>query len=107
MFDRTNLDILADYEGKDSYEDLRSYTKWKRTGEIKSLIKDSGVNKLYSNDIAPDDIGQGGLGDCWFLSSLSVLARNPSRIRRLFGTQNAINEYGVYYVNMTINGEPI
>ena len=32
----------------------------------------------------PDDVCQGGLGDCYFLSSLSVLAEHPDLIRFLF-----------------------
>ena len=91
MFDRTNLDTLAECElkghpdGNKSYFPLRKYTDWKRTGQIGSLIKDTGVNKLYSNEIVPDDIGQGSLGDCWFLSAISVLAREPRNIHKLFG----------------------
>ena len=38
------------------------------------------------NEIDPNDILQGELGDCYFLSSLSAIAEHPERIQRLFET---------------------
>lgn len=44
------------------------------------------------------------MGDCYFLSVLSVLAENPQRIRNLFINDQA-NEYGVYGIRINKNGE--
>ncbi len=44
------------------------------------------------------------LGDCYFLSVLSVLAEVPHRIMRMFIT-DVTNEFGVYAVKLTKNGE--
>lgn len=41
--------------------------------------------------ISPSDIKQGALGDCYFLSSLSVIAEKPSRIKSLINT-NEVSE---------------
>ena len=45
-----------------------------------------------------DDVFQGSLGDCYFLSSLSSLAEKPDRIRRLFISKKANETCGVYCV---------
>ena len=55
------------------------------------------------NDVDPNDIRQGKLGDCYFLCALSSLAERPSLITRLFDTEEP-NEYGVYAVWLNING---
>ena len=34
--------------------------------------------------VSPNDIKQGELGDCYFLSSVSVIAENPERIKKMF-----------------------
>ena len=54
--------------------------------------------------MTPDDIKQGLLGDCYFLSILSALAEVPDRITRLFLTDR-INDYGIFAVNIKKNGE--
>jgi hypothetical protein len=58
---------------------------------------------LFDNDAEPDDIAQGELGDCYFLSALSVLAEDPKRIARLF-EDHMPNEYGVYCATFYPNG---
>jgi hypothetical protein len=43
---------------------------------------------FFANDVDPNDIIQGyngGSANCYFLSALSNLARNPSRIKQIFG----------------------
>lgn len=63
-----------------------------------------GKVELFKDSIEPNDIQQRGLGDCYFLSCLSMLAENPNRVRRLFASQT-LNEQGIFGVNMTKNGE--
>eukprot|EP00727_Mastigamoeba_balamuthi_P002509 m51a1_g12255 putative calpain family cysteine protease (841) ;mRNA; r:164287-169163 len=60
--------------------------------------------KLYFEGIAPDDIEQGALGDCYFLSALSVLAEKPARIKRLF-RHHVSNDVGAYLVVLHPDGE--
>ena len=59
---------------------------------------------VFSSAIHPNDIEQGLLGDCYFLSALSALAEWPERIRNLFVTQNT-NQAGVYTMRLFVNGE--
>ncbi|EAR83765.2 calpain family cysteine protease (macronuclear) [Tetrahymena thermophila SB210] len=58
-----------------------------------------GLGKL----ISPNDIQQGMLGDCYFLSALSCLAQEPHRILNLFITRKT-NKYGIYCVKICHDG---
>lgn len=55
--------------------------------------------QLFVDDIDPNDIKQGQLGDCWFLSALSSLAERPGMVRRLFITQE-YNKEGIYKIKL-------
>ena len=59
--------------------------------------------RLFSDKIEPGDILQGELGDCYFLSSLAVLAERPDRIRALF-RHHIPNTCGAYCVTLYFNG---
>jgi calpain-15 len=59
---------------------------------------------IFNKDIGPGDIKQGELGDCYFLSVLSVLAEKPHLIQRLFLTPT-INKNGCYSVFLCESGE--
>jgi calpain-15 len=54
--------------------------------------------------IEPGDIKQGLLGDCYFLSVLSILAEHPLRIKNLFKSQYR-NDQGIYGVKLLNKGE--
>jgi hypothetical protein len=55
--------------------------------------------------ISADDIAQGELGDCWFLSAVAVLAHSrPSLIQKLF-LVTEVNEEGVFAVRLWCDGE--
>jgi len=60
--------------------------------------------KLNREGYNPDDIMQGSLGDCWFLSSLAVLAQYPHHIRKIILTKE-MNEQGCYQVRLFENGK--
>ena len=76
----------------------RNYT-WKRPEEV------YGRHNYVIYDVpGPSDITQGNCGDCYYLASLSALAENPDRIKRIFLTQE-VNDAGCYAVQMYINGE--
>lgn len=54
-------------------------------------------------DIEPNDIKQGSMGNCYFLSALSVLAEHGHRITKLF-VSDQVNDSGVYGVYVNKNG---
>lgn len=84
----------------------------KKTKKIKikgtkgvSNFKDVETPEMFNN-IGPDSIRQGALGNCYLGSTLAVLAENPNRIKNLFLT-NEYNEFGVYGIKITKNGRSV
>lgn len=71
---------------------------WKRVTEIKPKWE------LFEGKIEFDDVKQGQLGDCYFLSAISALAEYPYIIREKFRT-NKFNNYGYYEMIFFIDGE--
>ena len=51
-----------------------------------------------------NDLCQGRVGDCWFLSALAVVAERPDLILRLFGKYTQLNEFGICQVNLFLDG---
>ena len=60
--------------------------------------------KIIKKDIKPNDIKQGYLGACYFLSTLAALADHPEIIERLL-VNKEINDYGCYSVRICNMGE--
>lgn len=73
--------------------------EWARPGEIFNgedfCIFDSSIN--------PNDIAQGMLGNCYYLSAIAAVAENASRVKKIFLNQS-VNSPGVYCVALCING---
>ena len=73
----------------------------------------SGPNPTLFDDVpSPDDVKQGQLGDCYFLSSLSVLAERPDLIRYLFDcgdlddlASDQMMKFGCYRMKVCIGGQ--
>jgi hypothetical protein len=72
---------------------------WKRPHEFMH-----GRPRLFNDNIDPNDIRQGSLGNCWFLAAIASLAENPALVRRLFITDE-YNEFGIYQLRICKNGE--
>ena len=60
--------------------------------------------KMYQGGISSEDIKQGELGDCYFLSTLSALAEWPHRIEKLIVSKD-VNPLGCYAVRICDMGE--
>ena len=63
-----------------------------------------GRYEVFLDNIEPNDIKQGLLGDCWLMCALASLAERPQLVQRLFLTKE-VNKYGVYRVRLCKNGE--
>ena len=71
---------------------------WRRASEFMNRAE-----MAVFKGIDPNDIRQGSMGNCYFLSALSVLAEHGQRIAKLFATDQ-INDSGAYGVYVNKNG---
>lgn len=89
----------------DEVDDLMDLgpVEWRRAADIPALVDADGKLHLFAGAIEPNDIKQGQIGDCYFLSSLAALAEKPERIRKMFLEKDA-NACGRYGARMFKNG---
>ena len=91
--------------GPSNYQDMEdenpgSSTRlvWKRATELKPTWE------VFEGKIEFNDVQQGSLGDCYFLSSITALAEFPYLIREKFRTVQ-FNKAGYYELILFIDGE--
>ena len=58
---------------------------------------------VYEEPLSPNDIMQGQLGDCYFLSAIAAIGEWKNRIKKLFLTRD-ISPHGIFCVALCING---
>jgi hypothetical protein len=75
---------------------------WKRTEDVSGMK----APVMYHAGADPMDIKQGALGDCWFLSAMSVMTQRERDFVDLFVSKEH-SKAGVYSVNFWKNGERI
>ena len=83
--------LFTDVDGWEKY-------KWSRVEEILN----SKNYQVFEEGISPDDIIQGSIGDCYFLSAIGSLCKFSHYIDKLFFTKEKTKEhlYGVFiYLN--------
>lgn len=96
---------------KELWEDIEFPPNASSLGQIpeikehywKRLSKIVGEPVLFDGRIEPQDIIQGALGDCYFLSAVAALAERESRITQIFGEQPG-SQNAIYRVTLRING---
>ena len=71
--------------------------------EFKRSSEYFGEDALVYDTMAPGDIIQGQLGDCYFLAAISSIAEHPDRLKRLFLTKTNENN-GLFAVALCLNG---
>jgi len=64
----------------------------------------SGPYDVFFEEIEPNDIKQGQLGDCWLECAIASLAERPQLVRRLFLTSQR-SEEGLYRLRLCKDGE--
>eukprot|EP00439_Symbiodinium_sp_Y106_P075922 s2048_g15.t1 len=77
-------------------ERLSSQVWWQRLENF-TLVQDTGFRA--------DDLLQGAVGDCWFLSALAVIAERPDLILRLFRGETMTQRSGRYEVQLFLEGK--
>ena len=75
---------------------------WAKLSEVRDTSK---LNVLKDNKNLKDDVVQGELGDCYFLSSCVSLVENSQNIKNMI-TNSKIND-GFFEANVYIHGEPV
>jgi len=96
-----NVNSLSADSSHESYAQFKN-AKWKRPHELFQCDYDQ--IQLFDN-IDPNDIAQGILGVCYFLSSLSAIAEFPSRLTKVFLNKTS-NKYGAYGLKFYVRGIP-
>ncbi len=89
------LDQIAYDKNKKNLDE--NETEWKRLSEIFSEYE------MFVGKIEMDDIKQGSLGNCYFLSALASLTEYPKLITNMF--RNEKNKGGYYEIVLFIDGE--
>lgn len=59
---------------------------------------------LQNENITPNDVRQGTIGNCYFLSAISSLAQYPQRVMNLF-VNLEYTKIGMYIIRLYVNGE--
>mmetsp|Transcript_59395 Transcript_59395/g.159040 ORF Transcript_59395/g.159040 Transcript_59395/m.159040 type:complete len:723 (-) Transcript_59395:66-2234(-) len=86
-----------------SFGTLQPPLGWARPGRGEGLGDQlTDVDMIQSVD--PGDLQQGGLGDCWLLSSFAALCEFPHEVRKLV-TPNVLAKDGKYTVNLYDYGQ--
>lgn len=57
--------------------------EYQQVEDMKGL-EGSGEFELFKDSIEPNDINQGGVGDCWLISAIAAIAHYPEDVRFLF-----------------------
>jgi len=89
-------------EGNGDMSQVAPSVNWKRITEVYSAD-----HSLFgSSGIQHEDMRQGFIGNCWFISGASVLAEVPGRMEKVFLNDNAISANGIYALNFFTLGMP-
>eukprot|EP00965_Chrysotila_dentata_P174895 5774059-Pleurochrysis_carterae.AAC.4 len=70
--------------------------QWARMPTSMALVTDYGFRAA--------DLRQGGVGDCWFMSALAVVAERHDLVAKLFSVHTARDASGVYCLRLFLDG---
>ena len=88
--------LSKDEKSKQRLKEMETF-KFQRLSQVVPGIQ------VIVQGISPNDIFQGGLGDCYYMSSLSAVAETPQRIERNI-LQRTNSTKGAYCIAMCITG---
>ena len=61
---------------------------------------------MFADGVSANDIRQGGLGDCYLLSAMSIIAHSrPELIKKIFHPESRIYRYEGIYSLMLYSGK--
>lgn len=77
--------------------------RWERISSSAGRIKGMTKPTLFCAGISSGDVIQGMLGNCWFISALSVVATRPKLLRKIF-VSSALANRGIYTLKFYKDG---
>ena len=90
--------------GLEGYARLPVASSWKKREEIRVSRDGSKLRyQLFRGDPSWNDIQQGALGDCYFLSALAVVATRQDILNKIFVSKET-NSIGAYQVRLCKDG---
>jgi hypothetical protein len=98
LFSKNNGCYIDQIDGEEHAKEIPLDIEWKRANKIftKYLV--------FDEKIELDDIKQGNLGNCYFLSAIAALTEFPELIYELFRTKE-VQENGYYEIVLFIDGQ--
>ncbi|CAI5439239.1 unnamed protein product [Caenorhabditis angaria] len=77
--------------------------EWLRPNQIRSKDGEQYPWTVFNNP-KPSDIEQGGLGDCWLMCAMTLIAERPDLLDSIFPSKD-YSPQGVYRVKVCVEGE--
>ena len=101
-FAHTSKDVFAWADAKEVDSVSSNAIVWKRANTVFS------DHTLFgSKGVTPQDMRQGAIGNCWFISAASALSEVPGRVEKIFlNANNEISAAGIYAVQLYTLGIP-
>lgn len=68
-------------------EARKQATRWVRLPTLVRMtldLPDNAPVRFYGEEIVPNDLVQGQVGDCWLIASIAAIAEFPAQVRKLF-----------------------
>ncbi len=100
--DSTNstIELFCDEEFPASKESLGE-TNEKDVSWVRAIkLQPQNTEMVLFHDVEPNDILQGGLGDCWLLSAIATLAEFPYFFKEKTFKTDKVSENGKYDLNL-------
>ena len=86
------------------YSNMPSGGEWKRAKDFLPVLNEGTPISLFGDGALPMDLGQGQIGDCYLLASLSALAEEAGRVEALFANSEYDEATSNYIVHLFKDG---
>ncbi|CAF1170644.1 unnamed protein product [Rotaria sordida] len=105
-FSKYTLSLLPNQQQMNLNKSSSNNIQWLRPDQItpQEWTDNARTQWAVFRDPKPNDVLQGALGDCWFITALSVLAEEPEYLMRVLITKQ-YNSEGIYSVRLCKDGE--
>ena len=94
VFPHTSTEIFAFSDADETYSEFIPET-FRRAKDV--FTSEKGYSLFGKNGITPQDMRQGAIGNCWFISAASALSEKAGRLEKVFLNEE-ISANGIYAV---------